>query len=170
MEKLGIEPKILLAQVINFVILLFLFKKYMFKPFFTKLEEEKKRGKDEETKLKQYDKKEKELLEKRATLDAEYEKKLKATYAKMKMETDEAKSHILKEAQKEADELRRHTMELLEAEKKKNVTEMRKEAYQVAVSLVERVLGESLSADLQKKITQDIVSKLPKITDGKRAN
>ena len=109
-------------------------------------------------------------MEKRSTLDAEYEKKLKATYAKMKKETDEAKGHILKEAQKEADELRRHTMELLDSEKKKNVTEMRKEAYQVAVSLVERVLGESLSAELQKKITQDIVTKLPKITDGKRAN
>lgn len=170
MEKLGIEPKILLAQVVNFVILLILFKKYLFKPFFTKLKEEEKRAKEEENKLKQYEKKEKDLFEQRAILDTEYEKKLKATYAKMKKETDEAKRQILKEAQKEADELRRHTMELLEAEKQKNVADMRKEAYQVAVTLVERVLGESLSKELQKKITQDVVAKLPKITDGKRAN
>lgn len=170
MEKLGIEPKILLAQVINFVILLVLFKKFLFKPFFTKLDAEEKRSKEEENRLKQYEKKEKELMDKRVALEEEYEKKMKANYAKMKKETDEAKRQILKEAQKEADELRRHTMELLEAEKQKSVTEMKRESYQVAVSLVERVLGESLSKELQKKITQEVMTKLPKISNGKRAN
>ncbi|MFA6005136.1 MAG: hypothetical protein WC775_01485 [Patescibacteria group bacterium] len=170
MEKLGIEPKILLAQVINFVILLVLFKKFLFKPFFTKLDEEEKRAKDEENKLKSYEKKEKELLEKRSALESEYEKKLKATYAKMKKETDEAKHQILKEAQSEAEELRKHSMALLEAEKQKSATEMKREAYQVAVSLVERVLGESLSKELQKKITSEVMTKLPKIQNGKLAN
>ena len=170
MEKLGIEPKILLAQVVNFVLLLFLFKKYLLKPFFTKLDEEKKRVKEEENKLKSYEKKEQELFEKRATLEAEYEKKLKTTYARMKKETDEAKRQILKEAQNEAEELRRHTMELIEAEKQKNTAEMRREAYQVAVSLVERVLKESLSKELQKEIMSEVMTKLPKIQNGKRAN
>lgn len=170
MEKLGIEPKILLAQVINFVILLVLFKKFLFKPFFDRLEAEEKRTKEEEGKLKQYEKQEKELHDKRVALESDYEKKLKASYAKMKKETDEAKRQIMKDATKEAEELRRHTMELLESEKKGNAAQMKKEAYQVAVSLVERVLGESLSAEMQKKITADVLTKLPKITNDKRAN
>jgi F-type H+-transporting ATPase subunit b len=170
MEKLGIEPKILLAQVINFVVLLVLFKKFLFKPFFTKLDEEEKRAKEEENKLKSYDKKEKELMEKKTALEAEYEKRLKVTYAKIKKEADEAKHEILKEAQSEAEELRKHTMALLEAEKQKSTVEIRREAYQIAVSLVERVLGESLSKELQKKITGEVMMKLPKIQNVKRAN
>lgn len=164
MEKLGIDGRILLAQIINFVVVVFLFKKYIFKPFFEKLHSEEKREKDEEKKIKSYDAKEKELYTQKLDLEKDYEKKLKTMYAKMKKETDEAKRAILKEAQQEADDIRKHNMELIENERAKNSQEIKKAAYSVATTLVEKVLTETVGTELQKRIVQEVTAKLPKIS------
>ena len=69
-EKLGINWKIFLAQVVNFVILLFVLKKIAFDPFLKTLEERNKkvkeiedREKEIEERLKNLEAKEKEVLE-----------------------------------------------------------------------------------------------------------
>lgn len=164
MEKLGIDARILIAQVINFIVLVVLFKKFIFKPFFEKLNSEEKRSKDELKKIKAYEEKEKELYTQKLELEKDYEKKLKTMYAKMKKETEEAKHEILKTAQQEADEIRKHNMDLIESEKAKGSEEIKKAAYTLAATLTEKVLSETVSADMQRKIVQEVTAKLPKIS------
>ena len=48
MENLGIDVKLLIAQVVNFALFLFIFHRFISKPFLRFLDSEKK--KDEETK------------------------------------------------------------------------------------------------------------------------
>src|SRR4030067_222054 len=43
LEDFGVEPILLLAQVVNFVILLYILKRFLYKPILKVLEERKKR-------------------------------------------------------------------------------------------------------------------------------
>jgi F-type H+-transporting ATPase subunit b len=42
MDKLGIDPKLLLAQLVNFTIIMLLLKKFLYKPILDMLEKRKK--------------------------------------------------------------------------------------------------------------------------------
>ena len=42
MEKLGIEPQLLLAQLVNFGIIIFVLSKFLYKPILDMLEKRKK--------------------------------------------------------------------------------------------------------------------------------
>ncbi|KKP86344.1 MAG: ATP synthase subunit b, partial [candidate division CPR3 bacterium GW2011_GWE2_35_7] len=48
MEKLGIQPILIIAQIVNFVILLLLLKKFLFKPILKVLDERKKKAEETE--------------------------------------------------------------------------------------------------------------------------
>ena len=46
MDKLGIEPSLLLAQIVNFLVILVLLNKLLYKPILTMLEKRKKEIED----------------------------------------------------------------------------------------------------------------------------
>jgi F-type H+-transporting ATPase subunit b len=162
MENLGLDIKIFVAQIINFVLLFFIFRKLVYKPFLNTLKTEEDREKKALGKIEEYEKKEKELYKTKLALEDEYEEKLKRIYAKMKKETNEAKRQILKEAQIEAEELRKHNLELIESDKQKMLADVKKEATEIALVIAEKALSETLTPALQKQITKDIANKLPK--------
>jgi len=162
MEKLGIDVKILLAQVLNFVILFVVFKKFLVKPFLETLDKEQAKRAQEEKKLKELEGKERELYNQKLNIEQEYEKKIKSFYAKMKKEADETKQQIIKEAKVEAEEIRKHNLELIKAEKDKGLLEVKKEAYKIALVMAEKAISEALDPDMQKKINLQIINKLSK--------
>ncbi len=163
MENLGIDIKILLAQVINFLLLFVVFRKFVYRPFLNSIKEQEEKEKSAIKKIEAYEKKEKELYERKVALEEAYEDKLKKMYAKMKKETNEAKRQILKDAQVEAEEIRKHNMELIESEREKMYEEVKKEASQIALALAEKAIRETVGGDLQKQITKEVARKLPKV-------
>jgi F-type H+-transporting ATPase subunit b len=163
MEKLGIDTKIMIAQIVNFVVLLFLFSRYVYKPFLNMLKKEEKQKKDTEKALVSAQKKEADLSTLERELKEKYETQTKEAYAQMKKEMAAAKKAILDEAYKEAADMKERTNKLLEAEREKMTAEMKKESFRLARALVEKASGEVLSDDLHKKISADIIKRLPKI-------
>lgn len=163
MEKLGVDPKMIVAQIVNFLLLLLIFKKFVYQPFLTALKNQTNQEEEALKKIEEFEKKEKSLYDKKLQLEQEYEEKLKKMYTKMKAETNEAKRSILKEAQAEAEELRKHNSELIEADKKKMLQEVRKESTKIALALTEKTLAEVLSVGLQSEIIKDVTKKLPKV-------
>ena len=163
MEKLGIDFKVMLAQITNFVLLLILFKKFVYKPFLQALKDQAKKEQEALSKIESYESKEKALYDRKLQLEQEYEEKLKKMYSKMKKETSEAKRQILKEAQTEAEELRRHNLELIEADRNKMFNEVKSESTKIALALSEKALSEIVSRSLQSEIVKEVVKKLPKV-------
>lgn len=163
MEKLGIDAKVMLAQIINFILLLVVFKKFVYKPFLEALKSQERKEKEALAKIEDYEKKEKALYDQKLGLEEAYEEKLKKMYGKMKKETDEAKRQILKEAQTEAEELRRHNLELIEADRHKMLAEIKKESAQIALALSEKALAQIMSTRLSSEIVKEVASKLPKL-------
>lgn len=163
MEKLGIDLKVMVAQVINFVLLLVIFKKFIYKPFLKALKTQEEKENEALHKIQEYEKKDKALYSRKLELESEYEDRLKKMYAKMKKETNEAKRQILKDAQNEAEELRQHNLELIEADRKKMLNELKKEALTIALALSEKALADIVDRRLQSKIVEEITKKLPKV-------
>jgi len=163
MEQLGINWKLMVAQVINFILLFIVFKKFVFKPFLDAIKKQKKQEKEALDKIETYEAKEKELYEKKLGLEKEYEERLKKTYNKVKRETAEIKKQTIKEAQREAEELRKQNLELIESEKKKMLQQVKQEAMHIALVLTEKALSEVTDEELQKEIVKNVTEKLPKV-------
>lgn len=152
MEKLGIEPSLLVAQIVNFVIIVVFLNVLLYKPILKMLEKRKKKIE--------------EGLDLTEKMRAEWEKmEMKKTKLmnEAKNETikliDEAKKQAKAEQQEILEETRKKAEEILEKAKKeieeqKNMMEkqVRKDAVDIAVALAKRLLSQIMTNDLQHEV------------------
>lgn len=160
MESLGINWKILIGQIINFAILLFLLKKFAYKPFFSILE--KRKAKIEEG-VKKSEEAEKSLQKIRA-LEEEIkrsgEEKAKATLkeaeARAKTKTQEILSSAEGERKKIVEEARKEAQNEVAKEKEKQ----KREAIELTFLLTEKFLKEKFNEEKDKKFLEEMISEL----------
>lgn len=160
MNKLGIDFKILLGQIINFVILLYLLKRFAFKPFLSilerrkqKIEEGVKNSEDAARslgKIRDLAESSKRKNEENAReLMIEAEIRAKARAEEIMLKVDAAKKKAIEEAkaiiQKEDEE-----------EKKKREREVVERTF----ILTEKLLKEKLDEKRDKKIIEDLIAGL----------
>jgi F-type H+-transporting ATPase subunit b len=157
MEKLGIEPKLLIAQIVNFLIIVFVLSKLLYKPILSMLA---KRKKEIEEGLK--------LTEKMREEDEKFQQKkqkmLETTRAEAAVILEEARKQAKEEekeiiavAHKEAEAI----IEKGKAEAQRAMTEMekgvKKSAIELAVTMSKRLLTGILSnEDKHKLITKHV--------------
>ena len=157
MENLGIDGKLLLAQIINFVLFFILVKKFVVKPFTVFLNQERT---DEEEKNKFLDK-----LKKNDEAAVEAEKKMKE---KMKKEFDDLlvqakkdaqnlRTDLIKQAEIDAQEIRDKSKKLLEEEKNALYREVKDKIVKTSLMVVEKALKESLDEASRKQVTSYII-------------
>lgn len=163
MEKLGIDASLLIAQVINFIIILAIYAKWVHKPFMQKLTDEHQKQIDLEKALSTAQNKEAVMLEREKKLRSEMDSKLKKEYAAMKKEVDDAKREIIAQAHTQAEEIREHNTELLESEREKMMADVRKETYDIAQAVLSKALHDVVDESMQQTVTKQVVAKLPKI-------
>ncbi len=152
MKELGIDPKLLLAQLINFAILVFVLKKFLYKPIISMLDKRKKEI-DDGLKLAEKMKTEEEKLEDK------HRKVIEAARKEAKDIVDEAKKQaktqtkeIIEKAHKDAGEVLAKAKEQIVMARKENEKELREEAVDMAVAMIKRVLPISVSVDEQRKL------------------
>ena len=139
----GLEGKLFIAQIINFAILLFILKKFLYEPI-AKIMEERK------AKIKQ------------GLDDAENAKKTL-------IEADNQKILILKEAKVDADKILDNTKKSSEILKQKSSEDAKKQATEIVDNAKKQAQAEfdkaskqvgSMSVDLSKKIVSKILSEI----------
>jgi F-type H+-transporting ATPase subunit b len=135
MEALGLDIKLLLAQVVNFLLLWFILSKFLYKPILKMLDERKKKIKDGldnavkiEQKLAGIEQKEKEIL-KSATVKAQKEEAELIALAKTQsvqiIET--AKQSASRESQQALERIRAEELAVYERIKGKIITQISNE-------------------------------------------
>jgi len=160
MEQLGIEPKLLLAQIINFSIIIFVLSKLLYKPILAMLEKRKKeiekglalsqRMQEEEVKLKQ--KQEKMLDETR--------KQARMILEEAKKQGKEAEREIVNEAHKEAKEIvEKGRLELAHLHKEME-KDLRKESVALATAMAKRLLVSVMKEDKQHQLLESQLKEL----------
>lgn len=160
MEGLAIDWKIFVAQLINFAILFFLLKYFVYGPFLAMVK--KRREKIEQGVAKSFEAEEKlkKLSEVKQRMEAENENKkreiifaadeeAKKRLALAAEKSEQERSAILAKAEKAAEALK-------ESEKEKT----KKETIDNAFSLAEKLLKENIDAGKNKRITEDFLNKI----------
>lgn len=139
----GLETKLFIAQIVNFAILLYILKKFLYKPIAQTLEERK-------NKIKQ------------GLDDAENAKKAL-------LDADNQKLSILKEAKKDADKILENTKISSENLKQQSAQEAKKQAAEIIDNAKKSARAEfekankqigTMSVDLSKKIVSKVLSEV----------
>lgn len=164
MENLGIDSKLLLAQLINFVLFFYLFRKYIAGPFTKFFNQEKSKEKEKEQILIEVQKKEEQAIKR----EEEAKKKQKVQYdlliTKAKEDAKLVREEIVANARKEADQIITKSRKQLEEEKLSLYADAKKKIADVSIFLVNNALKEYLDEQTKKKITSIILKNLSKTT------
>ncbi|KKR02859.1 MAG: ATP synthase subunit b [Microgenomates group bacterium GW2011_GWB1_40_9] len=163
MDKLGIEPSLFIAQLINFTIIMVLLNWLMYKPILGMLEKRKKKIQEgleltEKMRLEweKMDEKKAKLMEE-ARIDAlklieEAKKQAKSEEHVVLEETRKKSDDMIEKAKREIAELK------LSMDK-----QVRREAVALAVEMTKRILGNVMSKELQHTIVRKQMKDLESI-------
>lgn len=165
-HKLGVEWKLVLAQIVNFVILLFLLKRFLYKPLINLMNnrrqkiveglEKAKKGEEEFQKIQEL--REKEL--------AKVQKEAEVIIAKAKDVGDKKQQEILKEAEEKTKKIIEEAKGMIEIEKEKMLKEVRQDIADLVVTATGKILEEKMDKGREKEMINEVIRKLEKQRSG----
>jgi len=165
MENLGIDLKLLIAQLINFVLFFFIIKKFVAKPFLKFINDEKEKEKEKQKLLLSIEKQEKAAIEKEKAMQLKFKKELDVAIADAKEKATHVKEEIIKEAKEEAETIKKNAKAELMSEKEALYTEVKSKISELSLLIVNKALADSLDTEAKRKVTAKIVNNLPKNID-----
>lgn len=162
MEALGIDIKLLIAQTVNFLLFLFIFKKFLYAPFTAYLKNEREKEAEKERILKDLQDKEAQLekKEKEITDDA------RAQALKIMKNAEDAaekkKKDLLDKVHSEISEMKLKAKQDIENEKDKLYEGLRAHVIQTSKTMTESVLKDFVDQKNQQVILEHIFKELKK--------
>ena len=159
MEKLGINPKLLIAQIVNFVLFFIIIKKFIAKPFIKFVDKQKHEEAERERITNDLKKSEEELGKKEIQVKETIRKRENEAVQEAKKQGGIVKNQIIQDAKDDAQDIRKKAKEQIEHERKILEGNIKKKVVDLSVLLVEKVLKRSLDISQKRKITKDILIK-----------
>ncbi len=167
MEQLGINPKLLLEQIVNILILLVILSKFVYRPMLKMMSERESRIKkglaltqkmeDEQEKLKQ----QKKLLLEEARNQASI------LIQEAQKQGLEEKESILAQAHQDAKRAIEDGLAVLNAKQEEQEQKLRREIGDLVIELTERLLTTRIDSKMQKKILEQQLMELERTNLGK---
>ncbi|PJC33346.1 hypothetical protein CO049_00765 [Candidatus Roizmanbacteria bacterium CG_4_9_14_0_2_um_filter_36_12] len=164
MESLGIDIKLLIAQIINFGLFFYVFKKYLAKPFASFMSDEAKLEKEKERTMEDLKKKEEELTTSQNKAKNLMKKELDAALKKVKEDAARLKANLIVEAKKDSQVIIDKGKKQIEVERAEMEREMKKKIVQLTGLVLERSFSSYLSSDMQKEVNKNVLKNLPKLS------
>ncbi len=162
MESLGIDYKLLIAQLINFGLFFIIFKKLIAKPFLEFIHKERKNDEEKEKALldvkTSQDRLEKQEKEKKVQMMKEMDERT----ITIKKEVQELREEMLKNAKGEADRVIEQGHKQVEEEHMVMLKDVKNRTGELSIFLIQSALKEYLDEETRKKITQYILANSPK--------
>ena len=161
-KEFGINPVLLLAQIVNFTILLFLLKKFLYKPILKVLEERKVKIAQS---LKQAEEIEKRL-ERSATEQEELMNKAKKEanliISDSKKEAAELSEKTIEKAKIAVAEMLEKNESRLKLEKEQMLLEVKKDLADIVMRATEKVAQKTLTSEDNKKMVEEALAEVEK--------
>lgn len=161
--KLGINPILLIAQIINFLILFFLFKKFLYKPILGILEKRRNYIKDSMKKADEAVRKEKEMEKEREKKLRELRVRSEEIINKAKSAAESRRKEITEKAEQEAQEILDKAKKEIASEKEKIIKEVKLRTADLTLLATSQVLKKGIDAKLQQKLIQEALSELDRL-------
>lgn len=159
-HNLGIDWKLLIAQIVNFAILFFLLKKFLFRPILGLLE--KRREKIEKS-LKDVERIEKELAtirEKREEILKTANQKAEEILREAKEIVESQKINILADTKKQTEKMLEEARASIEKEKDRLVDEAREDLAELVLLATEKVLREKLDEEKDGELVREVLTRV----------
>lgn len=160
LESIGINYKSLGIQIVNFVLFIWILKKFLYQPILTVIANRRREIREGlelkekmEGKVGELDKKREEVLQ-------EAREEVQLLIEQKKKEAEKIKAKIVKEARAEKEEIVQQGTKETEAKRQQMEKRMKKESVELAAVMAEKVLSNLLSADMHHKIIQKQLDKL----------
>ncbi|MFA5009265.1 MAG: F0F1 ATP synthase subunit B [Candidatus Paceibacterota bacterium] len=160
MEALEIDWKIFVGQLINFAILFFLLKVFVYGPFLAMIKKRREKIQEGVEKSIEAEEKLKKLLETKQKMEADNESQKKEILFSA---NEEAKKRIalgIEEAEKERQNILLKAEKEAQEKKAKEAEKTKKETIENAFFLAENLLKQNIDDEKNKKITDEFLSRL----------
>jgi len=160
MDKLGIEPKLFVAQLVNFGIIMFVLSRFLYKPITEMLA---KRKKQIEEGLKLTEKMQAEVAKteaKRSSILEDARKDGIAMIEKAKLQGKEEAKNIIAASHQEAEEIIEKAKAEAEETRKAMEKQIQHDAVDVAVAMAKRLLSQVMTKDMQHTVLKKHIKDL----------
>lgn len=165
LNNFGINPVLLIAQIVNFLIILYILKRFAYKPI---LEVLKKRQNTIKEGLKQAEES-RILLEKTASREKEVLKKAQEESRKILEETKKQRNEILQQAEitakKQAERILEEAKKQIAFESKEAQKTLSTQISTLALEFLQKSTAQIFSKEDQQKIITNAISKIKKRAD-----
>jgi F-type H+-transporting ATPase subunit b len=159
MEKLGLNVSELIWQIVAFGLLIFLLQRFLYKPILKMLEERRNR-------IDQSMRDARIAAEKAVAAQEEFERRVNESKREAQMVLAQAnemsaklREDILAEAREQARQLIDKAKEEIEAERARTMAQLEKQVADLAITVSERVIGESLNEESQRRLISDFLNR-----------
>lgn len=159
LQNLGIDWKLLIAQLINFVILLAILYKFLYKPVLKILHT---RSEKIEQSLKNADEVEQRLKSATEMYDAKIisaRQQAQSILESVQKEADLQRISLIQKAQAEAEAILKNGQKRLAADKEKMLRSAEEELVDLIASATENVLGDIITPDIDEQLIEQAMSK-----------
>ncbi|MCD6500753.1 F0F1 ATP synthase subunit delta [bacterium] len=161
--KLGIDFKLLIAQIINFLVLLWLLKFFLYKPILKKLEKRAKKSREIEEGEKEIQRKKEEIGKKEEEIIQKAKQKTKQILEEGEEISKEERERIIQRAEEEVREILKEAREKAEVEVEKMRAKEKEIIQKKTKEVLKRVLSLFLTKALHQRYLKEVVEELKKL-------
>ena len=157
MEALGIDIKLLIAQIVNFTLFFFLFKRFMAKPFFSYLDKLQKNNQEKEKILGDVKKIEEQAKKNKSDSLKLAREEANKIVSEAKKNAIYQHEEIIKKAHQEAEDIRLKASKQLNDEKNILYSEVKEKLIDTSTLIVKQALRGYLDESQQKELMAKIL-------------
>ncbi|MBT4277232.1 F0F1 ATP synthase subunit B [Candidatus Falkowbacteria bacterium] len=160
LNKLGIHPTLLIAQIINFIILLLVLYKFLYNPILKLLKKRQDKIVKSLDDAKQIEEKLKKAEKDYDQKMAEARKEAMAVLSETEKQSNKQKEESVQKTKEEVAEIIKKAKEQITQEKEKIVEDTKKEIADVVMLAIEKTVGKEMNDKIDKKMIEKTVKDL----------
>lgn len=154
LKDFGVQLPLLVAQMINFLIMLFVLNKLLYKPILKMLEVRKQRIAEAMKNASDLESRLAKLEEEQAKTMAKTQAEADTLLAETKDNAKKLSDQVISQAREQAEKMAQKAHEQAKAEQEKLRSELRSEVVTIAVTAAQKVVDEVLTKEQRVQLTQ----------------
>lgn len=162
LTKLGIDWKLLIAQMVNFLIVLGVLYRFLYKPLLKFLDDRKRRIESSVAEAKRIETELKNMEVKRAESEREAKRQAQEIIAQAEKEADIRRQEVINKMKEEAQQTLEETKQRFESEKEESMRKLQQEAARFITQALIKVVGKLPAGKVDEKLVSEAIDEVGK--------
>ncbi len=163
LHTLGIDWSLLLAQVVNFGIILFILKKFLYRPLLNLIETRRMMVKKTIENAREADRLKEEMERSRADVLRKADEEAGELLSRARKDAEAMRGQLTETAQHQADQILQKGRKQLDDERQHALIEVQEKVATVVMKATEKILDREFTEADQKRILADLQKNLPQL-------